>query len=259
MTWTTRRRSDHGPLAAITAGDGPLVLLIHGVGLRAESWGAQIDALAQDYRVLAVDMPGHGHSAPLGYPAQLSDFTNAIAMAFDGSAYVIGHSFGAMIALDMAVRYPDRVRAVAALNAIFQRDEAAKTAVQARASSLDGVTVADPGATLTRWFGADASPQRAACEGWLRAVDPAGYKAAYSVFATEDGPSEAALSSLRRPALFLTGADEPNSTPAMSQRMAELAPNGRAEIVAGAAHMLPMTHAAHLNASLRDFLQGAAP
>lgn len=139
MTSTILPRSNIGSLAAITAGEGPLVLLIHGVGLRAEAWGAQIDALSATCRVIAVDMPGHGGSAPL--PAT---------------------------------------------------------------------------PTLTRWFGAEASAQRTACETWLRSADPAGYRAAYRVFAHENGPSASDLAVLYCPALFLTGADEPNSTPAMS-------------------------------------------
>ncbi len=63
MTWTTRPRSDHATLSAITAGQGATVVFIHGVGLRAEAWGAQLDALSPHYRVVAVDMPGHGGSA----------------------------------------------------------------------------------------------------------------------------------------------------------------------------------------------------
>jgi pimeloyl-ACP methyl ester carboxylesterase len=73
------------------------------------------------------------------------------------------------------------------------------------------------------------------------------------VFANEDGPADTGLATLQCPALFITGADEPNSTPAMSAAMAKLTPNGRAVIVAGAAHMLPMTHAAEVNTALIDF------
>ena len=52
----------------------------------------------------------------------------------------------------------------------------------------------------------------------------------------------------------MTGELEPNSTPAMSRAMAKLVPNGRAQIVKGAAHMMPMTHAAEVNAALSTFL-----
>lgn len=260
MTWTTQPRSRFGQIAAITKGVGPKVLLIHGVGLRAEAWAAQTDTLAENCHVMAVDMPGHGESIPLaldphGTGPGLADYTDAIAATLDEPALVIGHSFGAMIAMDLAIRHPEKVRAVAALNAIHQRDAESKAAVRARAESLDGVTVADPTSTLNRWFGSDPSAERDACHRWLCEVNARSYRDAYRVFASQDGPSEEALATLHCPALFLTGANEPNSTPEMSRSMATLAPRGRSEVLAGAAHMLPMTHATQVNAILKQFMQ----
>ncbi|MFT5272791.1 MAG: pimeloyl-ACP methyl ester carboxylesterase [bacterium] len=255
MTWTIQPRSKAGGQTAIAVGSGPQVVLIHGVGLRAEAWGGQLKALAQRCRVLAVDIPGHGECARIGDNPQLADFTNAIAATLTEPSVVIGHSFGAMIALEIAQSYPDRVQGVAALNGIFQRDDAAKAAVLARAASLDGTSMADPAATLSRWFDSEPSAARDACHDWLCQVDAAGYRDAYRVFASQDGPSERALRNLRCPALFLTGENEPNSTPQMSQLMADLAPKGRATVVKGAAHMLPMTHASLVTAILEHFIQ----
>lgn len=255
MTSTTRLRSDLGGLSAIIAGDGPLIVLIHGVGLRADAWDKQINALSNEFTVMAIDMPGHGASVLARDVTTLADYSNAIVAALPEPALVVGHSMGAMIALDLAVRFPDRVRGVVALNAIYERSDAARDAVMARAASLDGQTMADPSATLTRWFGAVSSPEREACRTWLRDVDPAAYAMAYRVFASENGPSDTQLSALTCPALFITGSDEPNSTPLMSRGMAALAPQGRVLIIDGAAHMVPMTHAAPVNAALRDFAQ----
>lgn len=254
MTWKTQPRSNFGQLAAITCGHGPSVVLIHGVGLRAEAWGAQTDALSEARRISAVDMPGHSESQPLAQDPTLAAFTDAIVAGFDEPSVVIGHSFGAMIALNLAARHPRLVKGVAALNAIYRRTAASQSAVMARANSLDGETVADPTPTLNRWFGSDQSPERAACDTWLRTVDPIGYRDAYRVFAKEDGPADADLAALDCPALFLTGSREPNSTPEMSQQMAALVPNGSAKIVADAAHMLPMTHAVEVNAALTKFV-----
>lgn len=255
MIWTIRPRSETGALAAITAGKGPVVVLIHGVGLRAEAWNAQIDALAQDYRVVAVDMPGHGESPRFTEHPTLASYSGRIAGYIDEPATVIGHSFGAMIALDLAIRHPEKITGVAALNAIYRRSPDARAAVLARAGSLDGVSVADPAAPLDRWFGPDPSGERNACEHWLRTVDPAGYRDAYRVFAQEDGPGDSDLQALHCPALFLTGGREPNSTPAMSEQMAALAPQGRAEILTDAAHMAPMTHGPEVNRVLTGFLK----
>ena len=257
MTWTTRQRSDFGSLSAVKAGSGPNLLMVHGVGLRAEAWNAQIDALSEQYRVIAVDMPGHGESLLPSGPLALSDYTDAIAAGLDGPAVLIGHSMGAMIVLDMAVRHPHLVRGVVAMNAIFQRSDSAIRAVQARAAELDGKTVADPMLTLSRWFGNVPSPEREACKMWLTTVNPAAYRTAYTVFANETGPTAKALSNLPCPALFMTGREEPNSTPAMSEAMAALAPKGRALIIENAAHMMPMTHADEVNTALLAFAEEA--
>ncbi len=75
------------------------------------------------------------------------------------------------------------------------------------------------------------------------------------MFAREDGPRDESLVALTCPVLFMTGADEPNSKPQMSRNMAALAPNGRAMLIDGAAHMMPMTHARQVNAALAGFVQ----
>ena len=253
MTSTTQQRFDLGGLSYVTSGNGPLVVLIHGVGLRADAWRGQMNTLSTEFTMMAIDMPGHGASAVPDGDMTLADYSDAIAAALPEPALVVGHSMGAMIALDMASRFPDRVRGVAAMNAIYKRSAAARDAVMVRAASLDGQATPDPSAPLDRWFGDALTPEREACRTWLQEVDPAGYATAYRVFASEDGPSDTQLRSLPCPAIFVTGSEEPNSTPNMSRNMAALAPKGRAIIVDDAAHMMPMTHARQVNTALQEF------
>ncbi len=257
MTWTIQPRSKVGDLSAIVAGEGPDVLLLHGVGLCAEAWDAQVKALSAVARVTAPDMPGHGDSPlTVAVPelAAYADVAQSVLEGLNGPALVVGHSMGAMLALELAHRLPTRVRGVVALNAVFQRPDEAARAVQDRAAALDGVTVADPTSTLRRWFGAEQTPERVACERWLCSIDPNAYKMAYTAFAHSTVPSRETLTDLTCPALFMTGAQEPNSTPEMSRKMADLAPNGRAHIVPGAAHMMPMTHPTPVNTALQGML-----
>ncbi|MFK7869536.1 MAG: alpha/beta fold hydrolase [Roseobacter sp.] len=253
MTWTTRPRSEANGLAVIKAGAGPTVLLLHGVGLCADAWHRQIDALAPHFQVIAPDMPGHGHSRPSASPWGISDYGDHVMGCTDRPVMIVGHSMGALIALDLAIRYRDRVRGVAAFNAIWRRSTEAAAAVRARADQLDGCTAPDPSGPIARWFGDAPSPQRSACAQWLRDVNPSDYKMAYTAFATSDGPPDAALRQIACPALFMTGALEPNSTPKMSHAMAALAPQGHALIVDEAAHMMPMTHADAVNSALLTF------
>ena len=253
MISKTLPRSEIAGHPTIVAGQGRPVLLLHGVGLRAEAWQPQIEALCRTHRVIAPDMPGHGDTPCPDAPMAIEGYAQALLPVLETlaePATLVGHSMGAMIGLDLANRAPDKVCAVAALNAVFERSSDAVKAVKSRAEALDGVTAPDPTQTLVRWFGTALSPERAACELWLRNVDPMGYKLAYSAFASAEIPNRQGLTTLHCPALFMTGASEPNSTPDMSRKMAELAPKGRSLIVEGAAHMMPMTHAEEVNAAL---------
>ena len=260
MTWTTQPRSNIAGLAAIEAGQGAPIVLLHGVGLRAEAWAAQIPVLSKLGHVIAPDMLGHGENLLPENDPELEDFVRSILTlvnSLEEPCVLIGHSMGAMLALEVASRAPQKVQAVAALNAVFEREDAPTLAVRARADALDGVSETDPTVTLTRWFGDQSHAERRACEAWLRGVNPRAYKAAYTAFAYSNTPSRATLTALNCPAIFVTGKDEPNSTPAMSQAMADLAPNGRAIIVEDAAHMMPMTHPQPTNTALVDLINKA--
>jgi len=253
MMWTTQPRSRVGSLAAICAGQGPSVTLLHGVGLNADAWSAQINTLSQDYQVTAFDMAGHGDSAGLKMAMPtLSDYVDAVRVNLTATTVVVGHSMGAMIALKLA--QDPAVIGVVALNAIYQRTPTARAAVRARAKQLLDERSVNTEPTLMRWFDDLTSPEATACERWLRAVPMDGYRAAYSVFANENGPTATELRTLNKPALFITGEREPNSTPEMSIQLAECCPMGQAHIVKDAAHMMPMTHAGEVNAHLRSFI-----
>jgi len=127
--------------AYIEHGNGTPVLLIHGVGLKAEAWGAQIPTLAKHHKVYALDLPGHGYSSRISTTIPtLSDFSARIARFIDQvigePAVCIGHSLGALICLNLATDHAENVSAFVALSPIVQRSEAAQAAVQQRAQAL---------------------------------------------------------------------------------------------------------------------------
>jgi pimeloyl-ACP methyl ester carboxylesterase len=97
------------------AGAGPDVVLLHAVTANMAVWLAcnLIDTLAHDYRVTAYDLRGHGLSAatPSGYTSaeMAEDFRGLHDALGLGPAYLIGHSFGGVVAMHAAATYPDRV------------------------------------------------------------------------------------------------------------------------------------------------------
>ncbi len=266
MSWTNLRgepapRQKIGAIAWREAGRGPPVLLIHGVGLNADAWEPQIVALSARRRVIAVDMPGHGQSDLLPDGAGLDDYVAAMAGLIDALGLspvpVVGHSMGALIALGLALDHPSMIGALITLNGVYCRDPVARSAVEIRAAQLTGGAFEAAG-PVARWFpdDPDGALARRTAE-WLHGVDPGGYAAAYRVFATSDHVHEGRLGELVCRALFLTGVSDPNSTPAMSARMAREAPYGHTVALPGARHMMHLTHPAEISNTIAAFLDAA--
>ena len=248
-------------------GAGETIVLIHGVGMDQRSWQPQIEALSQSHRVLTYDMLGHGESRLPPEGVQLADFAEQLLRLLDhlqvARAHVVGHSMGALVAIEFALRHPERCTRLLALNAVFQRSPAQRAAVLERARTLQSAGVAATvDATIARWFGAPVpAPLRAIAAlatDILADVNATGYARAYRLFATSDEVHADHLPRLAMPALFITGEGDPNSSPAMSQAMAALAPWGQAEIVPGARHMMNLTDAEAVNARLLRFITAAA-
>ncbi len=248
---------------AVRQGCGPSVLLLHGVGMRAAFWDPQIAALSSAYDLTAVDLPGHGMSSLPPLDAELGDYTRAVLAVLDdleiAEAHVIGHSMGALVALDLALKHPDRTSSVVAMNAVFCRTPEQSAAVAARLESVrkrDGDL--DWSETMKRWFGdvevGEVGRAADRIANLLAIVDREGYERTYRVFATSDAVHRHRLRTLKRPALFLTGERDRNSNPAMSSAMAALAPAGEAAVVPGERHMMAVTAPDEINRRLIAFL-----
>jgi len=257
MMSRTLRLSDGARVRVVEAGAGAPVLLIHGVGLRAEAWGPQIADLSADHHVIAVDMPGHGESDPLPGAPLLPDYVGwaaRVIQALDlGPLSVAGHSMGALIAGGLAVERPDLTRRAAVLNGVWRRSPEAKAAVLARAAEI-GAGAGGIEAPLARWFDAGQEALRDQVADWLAEVPRAGYAAAYRAFANGDDTYADRLSLVRCPFLALTADGDPNSTPAMAEAMAALTQNGRAVVIAGHRHMVNLTAPDAVTADLRRWL-----
>jgi len=99
----------------------PAIVFIHGAGLDHSVWQWQSRYLAHHgFAVLAVDLPGHGRS-PGAVRASIGEHADWVAAFIEaacvGRAHVVGHSMGALVALDAALRHPDRVAKLALLGA----------------------------------------------------------------------------------------------------------------------------------------------
>jgi pimeloyl-ACP methyl ester carboxylesterase len=112
----------HGPVRAVpmrwhVGGEGPPLVLVHGLGGAAANWGPMAAVLARRFRVLVPDLPGHGGSEALPAACGLASFADRVALVAEregfGPALVAGHSLGGAIAVRLALRRPAQVRGLA--------------------------------------------------------------------------------------------------------------------------------------------------
>ena len=94
-------------------GQGEPVMLLHGGLANANYWGDLVRALQTRYRVIVMDSRGHGRSTrdkkPYGYDLMASDVIGVLDYLKIRKAAIVGWSDGAILGLDIALRYPDRL------------------------------------------------------------------------------------------------------------------------------------------------------
>ncbi len=265
MTLTTLHLSKPDRIVTLREqGEGEALVLIHGVGMQSAAWGPQIKELSKSRRVIAVDMPGHGGSSRLGsgsgLPAYVDWLRDVVEQLNLDRCSIAGHSMGALITAGFAVEHPERTQRVALLNGVFRRTPEARAAVISRAAEIQAGKI-DRETPLKRWFGDTTIEReaRAQVAGWLNDLDPQGYATAYAAFAQSDATYADRFSAITAPFLAITGSDDPNSTPAMSEAMAAAVQNGRSISIKRHRHMVNLTAPEVVTAHLSEWLALPTP
>ncbi len=247
------------------AGAGPDVVLLHAVTANMAVWLASglMDALARDYRVTAYDLRGHGLSAapPTGYTSadMAEDFRGLHDALGLGPAYLVGHSFGGVVAMHAAATYPDRVLGLILSDPYFpglgQREpnlNGANVWIDLRAMfGHAGLDLGD-NVDFTTLFRTVAGLSRAqlrvirdqmgpASTRWLSQLPRlAETTCGHDVFA-EAGLTEERICSVRQPVVALY--DEHSPFLETCRFLEEHLANCTVEIVPGAKHMAPVQNA----------------
>ena len=116
----------------LEAGQGPVLVLVHGLGSSAEVWRDSMRRLARGYRVVALDLPGYGKSdKPRSdysieyHAAALNDFIDALGA---GKVALVGNSMGGWVSAITALNHPEKVSHLILVDSAgLRRDAAAST------------------------------------------------------------------------------------------------------------------------------------
>lgn len=253
-------------------GNGLPLLLLHGFTGRGTAWGSHATILARAFRVITVDLPGHGRTARAD-PERLTvertadDLATILRRAGAVPADVLGYSLGARIALRLAVSHPSVVRRLVLESPSAGLPTAAERATRRRADETLATRIERDGiaAFVDEWqrqpvFASHASlpPARAARLRAMRlANDPRGLAA--SLRGAGQGamaPLFDRLAAIAAPTLVIAGAlDERGSSRATE--LARRIPGARLEILPRAGHTPHEEQSGPFRHLVLDFLQEA--
>jgi len=240
-------------------GRGQPILLLHGLGSSTRDWEYQVPDLAQPYRVISMDVRGHGRSGRPPGPYSVAQFAQdavSLLRTLDAApAHVVGLSMGGMIAFQMAVDNPEAVRSLTIINSgpamILQGAQKATIALRFAIVRLFGMKVM--GGMIAR----KVLPQPDQTELQRKMIarmaenDPRAYLDA--VRAINGWSVEARIGGIRCPVLIVAS-DQDYTPVAWKRQYAAKIPGARVEILKDSRHVAPFDQPQQLNRMLLQFL-----
>ena len=249
-----------------STGQGPPLVLLHGWAMHSGIWGPMLEQLARTHRVHAVDLPGHGHSAPIS-PCTLDTMVAAVdrTVAHNAQALaVLGWSMGGLVAMRWALTRPARVARLALVCTTprFVATDDWPHAMSAPTLSrfADELRVAWK-LTIQRFLALQVhnSEHGRATLAALReqlgaraAPSPRVLTETLAILADTDLRAEAA--SIAQPTLVITGARDTLAWPAAGRWLAWTIPGAQLHQIEGAAHAPFLSHRNEFLAALWPFL-----
>jgi pimeloyl-ACP methyl ester carboxylesterase len=269
--------------AFLRAGEGPALLLLHGIGNNCQTWAGVIDRLAESHTVIAPDLLGHGESdKPRGdysIAAYANGMRDLLSVLDIEEATVIGHSLGGGIALQFAYQFPERCQRLALVGSGGLGPE---LSAGLRAATLPGaelVLTALTGVSGPLRLGMQSLERVGQLAGWRRVRDLA--EAGDALLALKDvearraflrtlrgvvdahGQAVTALDRLYLadavPMLVIWGSRDPIVPAQHAEAVRALVPSARVEVFEGAGHWPHLDDPDRFVDVLLDFLVTTEP
>ena len=244
-------------------GDGDPVVLLHSVGLDSTFWDATAADLADSYRVVRVDLRGHGRSPVPPRPWRMEDLAGDVHRTLSelglAPAHVVGQSFGGLVAQALVLDHPGDVRSVVLSGTSCTTSPDARETFLGRAAAARGggmEAVAQP--AIDRWFTPAfmGDPVVARVRARLLADDPEAWARTFEAIAGHDTLQR--LHEVRVPCLVVTGDADVATPPHFAEEMAAAVPGAELRILPGVPHMGPFERPDVFLPLLRSFFSSAA-
>ncbi|MGW7284054.1 bifunctional 3-oxoadipate enol-lactonase/4-carboxymuconolactone decarboxylase PcaDC [Streptomyces sp. NPDC054847] len=224
--------------------DAPILVLGPSLGTTWHMWDRQIAELSERWRVIRYDLPGHG-GAPAYPAASVGDLAERLLATLDQLGVqrfgYAGCSVGGAVGIELALRHPQRVAALALVAAsprFGTADEFRRRGVVVRTNGLDPIARSAP----ERWFTPAFAAAQPAIVEWavqmVRTTDPGCYIAACEALAAFD--VRAGLGRIQVPTLVVVGSEDQVTGPAEARTLVAGIPDARLALVPGASHLAPV-------------------
>lgn len=244
------------------AGEGPPIILLHGGLSDSREWRRQIDALSNEFAVVAWDAPGCGQSSDPPETFRLPEYADCLAALIDalglGQPHVVGLSFGAGLALELYRRYPTvpRTLALASAYAGWAGSLPAEVVEERLRQILQEVDL-PPDQWIPRWLPGlftEAAPQEMINEmvAIMSACHPVGVRAMAHAFAEAD--LRDVLSRIHVPTLLLYGDADQRVPLRVAEDLHAKIPASRLVMLPGVGHQSNVEAAERFTAEVRRFL-----
>ncbi|MFT4506953.1 alpha/beta fold hydrolase [Caballeronia sp. 15711] len=243
-------------------GSRPLVC-IHGVGSSLDAWEGVATKLSDTFRILTLDLRGHGRSSLIKGRYEIDDFVGDVLALADHVGFekfdLAGFSLGGLIAQRLALTHAARLRKLVLLATVAGRTPEERERVAARLAALQsGDRGSHYDASVSRWLTEEFQQRHPELVARMRQRnaenDPDCYAAAYRVLAQTDFGG--LIDQIGVPTLIATGEEDQGSNPRMAHFMHERIPGSQLEILPGLRHSILIEAPDLVAALMRRFLAG---
>ncbi len=233
-------------------GSGKPIVLVHGWAMHSGIWQQFAQQLAQHYRVICVDLPGHGRSEAID-PFVLAAVSHALAASIEEPGVCwLGWSLGATVVLDLASRFPERVSSLILLsgNPHFTRTEHWPGMLPTVLDAFSNSLYKDCQAALLRFLSLQINHELPTHKDLLKALKTAVIECPSPSFSTLLGALQVlktadlrtALANMKLPVSIILGDRDTLVPVTVGQKMQELLPVSELNILSKAGHVPFLSH-----------------